>query len=352
MPFVRPSLRDLVDRIKLDLEDKLTGGSPALRRSVIAVISRVFGAASHILHGHLDWISRQILPDTSDEEILLRQGSMYGVSRIPAVFAERDVEFTGANGATIPAGSELQRSDGAIYTTDSIATISGGVATVHITAVEAGDEGNVDTDVILQLTSPLVSIDNEATVLSSNAVEGEDQEDIEAYRQRVLFRIQNTPQGGAEADYKRWALEIPQVTRAFVFPKHLGPGTVGLSFVLDNESPSIIPGAPKVAEVQAYIDARRPVTVDFLAFAPVEQVVNFTIDLLAVDTPEIRAAVESQLRDLLVREAEPGVGILLSHINEAISIAAGEYDHTLTVPSANLPPVTNKIYTFGTITWT
>lgn len=351
MPFIRPSLTQVVDRIKKDLEDKLTGGSPALRRSVIAVISRVFGAASHILHGHLDWISRQILPDTSDEDILLRQGSMYGVVRIPAVYAERDVEFTGANGSTIPAGTELQRSDGVIYTTDALATISGGIATVHITAQDAGDEGNVDTAVILQLVSPLVGIDNEAEVQSTNAVEGEDQEDIEAYRLRVLFRIQNTPQGGAAADYIRWALEVPQVTRAFVFPVHLGPGTVGLSFVLDNEDP-IIPDAPKVAEVQAYIDARRPVTVDFLAFAPVASPVNFTIDLLVNDTAEIRAAVEAELRDLLVREAEPGSPILLTHIHEAISIAAGEYDHTLAVPAANLPGITNTIYTFGMITWT
>lgn len=349
MPFLRPTLIQIVDRIKKDLEDKLTAGSPALRRSVIAVFSRVFGGASHVLHGHMDWIARQIIPDTADHENLERWASIWAITRKAATFAQREVEFTGLNGAVIPMGTELQRSDGIIYTTDSAGTISGGVVTIPITCATAGETGNVDTLVLLQLVSPITGVDNSAEVQATGQVDGEDQETDDSLRERLIFRISNPPQGGAAHDYIAWAKEVSQVTRAWVYPENTGPGTVGLSFVLDNEV-SIIPGAPKVAEVQAYIDERRPVTVDFTAFAPVALAANFTIELTP-DTTEVREAVEAELKDLLIREAEPGGGILISHIREAVSIAAGETDNIVTVPSANLAGVANNIYVFGTITW-
>ncbi|MDX9862130.1 MAG: hypothetical protein RBS99_14555, partial [Rhodospirillales bacterium] len=62
-------------------------------------------------------------------------------------------------------------------------------------------------------------------------------------------------------------------------------------------------------------------------------------------------AIEAEIRDLLRREAEPGGTILLSHIREAISIAAGEYDHALAAPAADLAHDTGEIAVFGGITW-
>lgn len=351
MPFSRPTLSQIVDRVKKDLEDKLTDGSPSLRRSVIAVFSRVIAAASHILHGHLDWLYRQLFPTLADEENLLRWGSIWQVTRKAADFTELQAQFTGAIGSFIPAGTELQRSDGVLYTLDANLTFDAAIELASITAEEAGENANTDNGVIFQLVSPIVGVENEVEVVST-LVSGVDEEDLELYRDRVLQRIANPPQGGAAADYIRWALEVSGVTRAFVFPLHLGIGTVGLSFVRDGDTPSIIPDAGEVATVQSYIDARRPLTVDFTAFAPIALSVNFTIDLLANDTPDIRAAVVAELTDLFARESSPGGTILISHIREAISIAAGEFDHILTSPTANVVAPAGQLPIIGTFTWT
>ena len=44
--------------------------------------------------------------------------------------------------------------------------------------------------------------------------------------------------------------------------------------------------------------------------------------------------------------------ILISKIREAVSVAAGETDNTVTVPAADVTHTAGQIATFGTITWT
>jgi uncharacterized phage protein gp47/JayE len=78
--------------------------------------------------------------------------------------------------------------------------------------------------------------------------------------------------------------------------------------------------------------------------------VDYTI-ALTPNTQAVKDAVTAELADLHRREAAPGTIFLLSHIKEAISIAAGETNHVLTVPSADITPATGAIPTLGTITW-
>jgi uncharacterized phage protein gp47/JayE len=84
--------------------------------------------------------------------------------------------------------------------------------------------------------------------------------------------------------------------------------------------------------------------------APVAVPLNFTI-FVTPNTADVKAAVTAELTDLLRREAVPGGTILLSHIREAISIATGETNHTISVPAADVAHTTGQIATMGTITW-
>jgi uncharacterized phage protein gp47/JayE len=120
--------------------------------------------------------------------------------------------------------------------------------------------------------------------------------------------------------------------------------------VNDNADP-IIPNLAKLDEVAAYIEARRPVTAQVTVVAPVATAINFTIDL-SPDTADVRAAVIAELQDLLRRDAVPSGTILLSRIREAVSVAAGESDNTVTVPNANVVSATGHIAVMGTVTWT
>lgn len=349
MPFSRPSLAELIARIKEDFENRLETAGAALRVSFLAVLSRVIGGAVHLLHGHIQYISKQVFADTAEVEFLERLASVWGLSRIAATFAEGDVTATGTNGTLIPAGTIFARSDGAEFESTDNVTISGSSATVHVIASVAGSDGNTDAGVELTFQTPITNVDTVATVTVGTILGGADAESDDDLRARLLSRIQNPPAGGNAADYERWALEVAGVTRAWVEPSIEGEGTVGIFFVRDDESP-ITPDAAEVSAVSAYIVGVRPVTALPIVIAPTADPIDFTIEL-DPPTVDVMSAVEDELEDLILRDSSPGGTILWSRMQEAISIAAGESDHTLISPTGNFVSASGYIATMGTITW-
>lgn len=350
MPFDRPTLTDLIDRAAADIESRLPGGDARLRRSNLSVLARVHSGAVHGLYGYLSWLALQLMPDTAELEHMDRWADIWGVTRKPATAAEGNVTLAGTNTSVISAGTTLQRSDGAQFTVDADATITGGTATAAVTAVVPGASGNTAASATLTIVSPIAGVNSIATVAAGGIAGGADSESDDALRARLLDRIQEPPHGGADFDYVKWALEIPGVTRAWCFPLEMGLGTVTVRFVRD-EDVSIIPDAGEVAAAQAHIDALRPVTADVYVVAPSAVPLNLTISGLSPSSTTVRDAIAAELADLLRREAVPGGTILLSHLREAISIAAGEYNHTLTTPSADVTHTTGQIAVLGTITW-
>ena len=348
--FQRPSLTQLSQRIQQDFISRLDLVGGVLRRSVVAVMARVWAGATHEVYGYLDFLSRQVFPDTSELEYLERQGSLYGINRKAATFAVGNVTFAGNNDTLIPTGTLLQRSDGVRYETQADATIVAGIATVAVEALTAGESSNAAAGVSLSLVSPIIGVSSSAAVAAGGLTLGSDPESDEDLRTRIIERLRFAPQGGAAADYVAWAKEVAGVTRAWVFPAELGPGTVTVRFVRDDDV-SIIPDGAEVTAVQQYIEVRRPVTAQVTVVAPTAVALNFTIDLTP-DTTATRAAVEAELRDLLARdEIVPGGTILLSQLRTAIGIAEGVTDFNLTVPAANVMHTTGQMPVFGAITW-
>lgn len=350
MAFTRPTLQELIERIEADMVSRLELPGSLLRRSLAKVIARVIAGAAHLLHGHLEFISKQIFPDVSEAEFLDRQASIYGINRKAATFATGDLTFSGVDGTEIPEGTVLQRADGTQYETTDDGTVASGTATVPCTASLAGEDGNTDEGTEMSLTAPIEGITATATVASGGLDGGADEEEDEDLRTRLLERLQNPPQGGSATDYEQWALAVSGVTRAWVYSNYTGLGTVGVTFVLDDDESSIIPDSGKVTEVQDYIDARRPVTADVTVFAPIADTINFTISVTP-NTTAVKAAVEEQLRDLIRRKGAPSSTIYLSEINEAVSLAEGEVDHEVTVPSGDVTVVSGHVPVMGTITW-
>lgn len=350
MSFSRPTLAQLQERIAADIASRLPGTDPRLRNTVLNILARVEAGAVHGLYGFLDWQSRQILPDTADAEILARQASIWGIIYKAAAKAAGNVTFTGTNGAVIPAGSELQRSDGWLYTTNADATIASGTATAAVTASTAGSAGNTAAAASLTLTSPISGVSTSVTIATGGLTGGTDLETNDSVRARLIARLQAPPHGGADFDYVAWAKEVAGVTRAWAVGNENGPGTVAVRFMTDDLTANGIPDSAKVAEVQGYIDARRPTTAAPTVSAPTALAIAFTIHVI-VDNAATRAAVQAELTDMLRRESAPGGTILLSHIREAVSLAAGETDNTVSVPSANVTCTAGQIATMGTITW-
>lgn len=349
MAFVRPTLAELASRIQEDLRSRLSLASPLLRRSMVHVLSRGIAGAVHMLHGHLEYLARQVFPDRSEKEFLVRQAGLFGIARRPAEYASGPASVSGTNGSIIPAGSVLLRADGAAYEVDAEVTIAGGVAAPNVTAVVAGADGNADQGVPLAFESPIAGVNAAATVGAGGIVNGSDEESDDALRARLLARLREPPHGGAAADYIAWALEVPGVTRAWVFPLEGGAGTVTVRFVRDDDA-TLIPDAAEVAAVQAHIDEARPVTATVTVAAPVAVALNLTV-AITPDTSVTRAAVEAELRDMLRRVAKPGGTIPLSKIKGAVDGAEGVTDWTVTAPAADVTHASGQLAVLGTVTW-
>ncbi len=361
MPFERPTLQEIVDRIESDFETRIEDATSLLRRSVLRVMARVYSGAVHLLYEYLDYQSEQLFAAHADAEGLEAIADEYGLSRTAAVAATGEVDATGTTGTVIPAGTELQSSTGQRYTVDEDVTVAGGTATLTVTASTAGEDGNEDSGGTLIFVSPIVGIDTEATVASGGITGGADEETDAELRDRVLLRKRNPPHGGCEYDYEAWALEYPGVTRVWTFPEYQGIGTIGVTFVMDDSTP-YIPSAATRALVRAYLVEHEdpatgltigcPITAEpgLFVFEITEITQNFEINIYP-NTVTVQNAVTAELTDFFLRNGGPGETIRISKLSEAISLASGEQYHSLTTPAADITVPENQIYTLGAITF-
>lgn len=349
MSFNRPTLTDLVSRARADLDARLPGADSRLRASVLDVLVTTHAGGMNGLYGYLDWLSRQILPDTADGAQLARWASIWGVSRKTAVAASGGVRATGVNATIVLAGAVLVRLDGARFVVKTAAQVAAGVVDLAVEAEASGADSNCAVGQQLQFASPVPGIDAVVTVAAGGIIGGAQEESDAALLERLLLRIRNPPHGGSKADYQRWALEVAGVSRAWVYPGWLGSGSVGVAFMMDGR-PNPVPLAGDVAAVQAYLDPLRPVTAALTVYAPVPRALNLVVQAFP-PSDAVRAAIIASVADTLSREAEPGGRILVSHIREAISLAPGEYDHVLVAPINDQVAGPGEIFVMGAVNW-
>ena len=110
MPFNRPPLDLLIARSAASMQSRFPGTDAVLRRSLTGIVARMSAGTEHGLYGYLDWLARQLMPDTAEEEHLERWASIWGVSRKAAGHASGDVSITGTPGAVLPEGTICLRS--------------------------------------------------------------------------------------------------------------------------------------------------------------------------------------------------------------------------------------------------
>lgn len=362
MPLSRPTPQQIAARVKTDIQGSLEGTAAFYRLSFERANAGALTGVSHTLHGHLAWIALQADPRTADDDMVETiHGEPFGVYKKDAEFTQLTIEAPGTNGTLVSAGEVWIRSDGTRYTVDDSATVSGGIATLQITAEEAGDSANCDDGTVLELLTPISGMDGDGTVTATTNT-GTDLESPEDYLVRVLARRQTPSRGGATGDYVDWTLEVAGVTRAWEYPNLEGLGTVTIYAVNDAADPITL-GSPKLTEIEDYLDqpGRKPVTVEVAAFTPTLQHLTLEINI-SPNTSEVKAAVLAELQAMLAREATPGnsdgsdTAVKLSHINEAISLAADEDDHVVVspvvdvvVPFGSLPVIEAGDITWGTL---
>lgn len=381
MPWVTPTLKQVRQFTRSNVLSAL-GGSAMIANNVVRVISDAMAGLAHLTLLYIDWLSKQLMPDTAETEWLDRHGQIWIVNaddtlgRKGATFAAGSVTVTGYGGSVLPKGSRLSGTiQGFEYETVEEITIEQGAETpVLIRALDAGVNGNVDAGTSISLTSPPAGIDGAATVVSLTG--GTDEETDDQLRMRVLERIREPPMGGDKEDYVQWQLKVPGVTRAWSFPLEQGIGTVTVRFMMDdlragdfstytdnlNNVRGIGDGYPTdgdITTVNTYLDTVRPVAVkDFFCEPPLPFLYNLTISNLESDDADVRAAIEASIRKMEIERVIPGQTMWRSWIDEAISIAAEEEHHDLSVSASTVTaagdvpmPSAGYMARLGTITF-
>jgi len=363
MAFTIPTLSSLRAQTRDDMRASLPGADSLLRQNNLRIISDNFAALIYGLYDYLRYMARNARPGTAESDYLEGWAEDYGLSRKAATFASGTVNFTGTAGASVPLDTECVTSSGIRYRVTSGITLGIGATPAPVEALSAGAAGNQDEGTELTLTTAISGVIATASVATGGISGGADAEGDEALRQRLLQRLRDTPMGGALNDYERWALEVPGVTRVWPVANEQGAGTVTVRFMMDDtraaydglpqgdNASALIPGSGDQQLVWDWIEPLRPVTADLFVVAPIADALNITITGLTNDTAETRAAIEAELRDMLRRDAEPGGTIYRSRIIEAISTAAGEAHHTLTLPAGDVAHATGHIAILGVITY-
>jgi uncharacterized phage protein gp47/JayE len=352
--LVRPAIDDLLRQSEAEINARLPGADSRLRWNNLSVIAAVLAGGLHEVYGYLDGIAEAVLPDRATGEVLERHAAWRGLLRKPATPAGGSVTVTGLSGAVIPAGARLLRADRAEYSVEQAALIaSDGTGTISVEALTLGAAGNAQPGTELRFVSPVAGVAAAGTVGALGLGGGAEIESDESLRARLRARVQRAPHGGAAHDYIAWALEVPGVTRAWV--RVIPPCQVRVLFTMDESYPNGIPLPQDVANVQAHIEARRPVTAMVIVKAPNPVPVDFVIQSLVPESnaaiPDVRAAIIAELKDMILRDGAPGLPLLVSHVREAISIAAGEWDHVPLSPAGNVMIGPEQLPVFGAVTW-
>ena len=322
MPFQRPKLTEIIERVKTDAESRY--GSRVTRRSLINVYSTVIAGAVHSVYGYCEFISKQIFAATAEGKYLERRASEYGIYRKKSDSAVGSVIFSGIG--VVPTGTQLQTEDEIVYETTAPSdekNIS------PVMAMVAGVEGNLTAGTELNLASPVSGF---SMVAVSNEISGgTDEEDDESLRNRLLFRMRNPPQAGTKTDYVAWAKEVSGVSSAWCYPLELGPGHVTVRFMTDGVTDDGIPSDVSVQRVKEHIESLMPVTTILTVVAPVPKPLDVSVDVLP-DTAEIRTKVESALKQAIQAEAEPSGAVLYSSLDRAIGSIEEIKSYRLVMP--------------------
>ncbi|HEX7853882.1 MAG TPA: baseplate J/gp47 family protein [Sphingobium sp.] len=339
MPYPRPTLTQLRAEVSSDINGASDPSSPLLRYSNLRIAGEVQAGVTLGLYGYLDYIAKQATPFTATDEYLEGWAALKDVLRKAATSATGFMMVTGAEGKPIPAGSQVTRGDGTLYTIDAEASIVSGTATVAITAVATGAAGNAAAATTLTFTSPIEGVTSSGSALGP-ITGGDEVEGNDSLRSRMLERFAAPAQGGNATDYELWARAVAGVTRAWTRPHQMGVGTVTVFFMMD-DAQAANGGFPQGTNGVAADETRdfaatgdqltvansvfeeQPVTPIVYYAAPGANAINLTISGVSTATSDQKALIGAGVRSLLVQFGEPGGLMPTILIEGAIAAVTG-----------------------------
>lgn len=267
------------------------GGSGDLAVRFYAVAAQLYS-----LYAQAEWTRRQCFPQTAVGEELDKHAQLRGVSRRQASRATGMVRFFAGEArpaeAEIPAGTVCMTAEGRRFLTARAGSVplEESWLDLPVEAAEAGANYNVPAGRIVYLAVPPEGIT--ACTNPEALTNGQDREDDEALRERVLATYRRLANGANAAFYRQAALSFDGVAAVTVLPKNRGVGTVDIVAAARGG----MPDQALLDALQDYFDGVREIAVDVRVSAPTEVSVELAVALTPAEGYEFQTVSQAVTR--------------------------------------------------------
>ncbi len=343
------TLEEIYQRLAAEFQERT--GLAAAGSSELAVRFYAVAAELYSLYVQAEWTRRQCFPQTAVGEDLDNHAWLRGIDRRQAVKATGAVTFfldeAREDDVHIPEGTVCMTAGGTRFITLEPGTVKAqSVQTdVPVEAVEPGTSGNAAANTILYMAVPPAGV-----AACSNAeplVNGQDTEDDESLRARVLESYRRLANGANNAFYEQAAMAFDGVAAVSVLPKARGVGTVDLVAA----SPGGRPEEELIRALQEYFDRVREIAVSVKVKAPVEKTVDVAASVTAEkgrEFGEVSALVEEAVRGWFTGE-RLGRSLTRAELIALIYNVDGVANVTLSKPTADLAAERSTLPVLGTL---
>lgn len=328
MAISAPKLSDIQSQIVSDIESKTGQSIPLLAKAVWKIWAFALAGIWLILYKYGSDAFKQRFAQTASRKFLILIGGLIGINIQSATIWDGQAQVTSTTDqGNLEAGIQLVNNNtGTVYTVTTTIAKSIGTMTFDLASTVSGEIGDLLVSDVLDFVSPIPGLANTATI-STVTTSGEDEEDLEIYRRRVINGYQKKPQGGAEADYEEWGLEASNAISIFPFPTPSVPGQVDIYAEVDNQTDGI-PTSAQLTTIEQYIKydpttgrkTRRPMTAELNMYAITRSAYDLNITGLSPDTTDNRTAINTAVTELLLAKAPYVDGLTVTR-NDSISQA-------------------------------
>jgi len=320
MALETPTTKEVADQITNQVVASTSIVTTLLPRAFTRFFSKVLAGVFMIVYKYAGWMFLQIFVRTASFEEtevlgvkitpLIEWGRLIGEGDPnPAVQAELllDIIVTNQTGS-LPAGTQaVSNKNGITYILLSPVTLDAATKQGAFRAasdidggVGGGEIGNLEIGDTVSFVNPLANVERDMLV-DSVTTNGTDAETEPVYRQRVIDRFQQQPQGGSGVDYVIWGTMPSEVKT--IFPYTGDPGFVDVYVeVFASVQIDGIPTQDQLDDVRAAIifddgsQTRKPINAYLNTFAITRR--GFDVNIIGLVVDE-QATVEANIEEAI-----------------------------------------------------
>lgn len=302
------------------------------------------------LYQSMDAIIPIAYVDETSGEYIDKRCSEYGIERKAGKKATAVLMLTGTDGTVVPKETVFLNMEGLEFVSNESVIITGGTATVTVTAAEIGINYNLEAGTI---TKQLINLSGLTSVTNVEASHGgTDSETDIALVARLYEYLRKPVTSGNSNHYKQWALAVDGVGSAKVTPLWNGSGTVRVLIVGNNNEPV---DETIVTNCADYIEENRPIgaTVTVASAEGLEINVEASITIESNTTREtVQEAFKNALENYLNGIAFETYTVVYNRIAYILLDITGVIDYsvlTINGGSSNITIEPEQVPIIGTV---